>query len=669
MNTRSQKQYTQFIKKKGAVAVPTGFEPSELPSRLFDYQRDLVVWACRRGRAALFADTGLGKSGMQLAWADQVARHTGKPVIIFAPLAVAAQTVREAAAFGIYGVRQVREAGEIGDARIVVTNYERLEKFEPALFGGVVLDESGILKHHDAKTRARITEAYSRTPYRLACTATPAPNDVTELGNHAEFMGICSRVEMLSEYFTHDGGETQVWRLKGHARTAFWRWVCSWAAVLRSPEDLGYNGSAHVLPPLNHHEHIVSDETGFANERGLLFATDAMTLDDQRKARRASLSKRVDLAAQLVAAEPNEQWILWCELNDEGDALERAIPGSVQVSGSDTPERKEAVAMWFADSQQKGSCTCRGSLSTPRIDDAKSLQTQKRPESSKKASSERPLSEPEQSNSTSASTTSRTLKNTGERQTSKRRTTQQGEPSTSQTPSTGNGSNDSSKSGQSPTQTSKRTSGSAVHSESHSTTTGESSLLREEDARSASEQKASTSLEPESLGCSASTTATLPGESEGYSARPATSESGSLQTVQSDSKLPPCTCGMRRKVLISKSSIFGYGLNLQSCARVAFVGVGNSFESYYQAIRRCWRFGQSRQVEAHIVSSDVEGAVLANLKRKQADALSMSVSMAEHTRAYVQSAVRGSVRDTNAYNPKTKIVVPGWLVSDFEVLS
>jgi len=475
MNTRSQKQYTQFIKKKGAVAVPTGFEPNELPARLFDYQRDLVVWACRRGRAALFADTGLGKSGMQLAWADQVARHTGKPVIIFAPLAVAAQTVREASAFGIYGVKQVREAGEIGDARIVVTNYERLERFDPSMFSGVVLDESSILKHHDAKTRAAITEAFARTPYRLACTATPAPNDVTELGNHAEFLGICSRVEMLSEYFTHDGGETQVWRLKGHARTAFWRWVCSWAAVLRSPEDLGYDGSSHVLPALNHHEHIVTDETGFARERGLLFATDAMSLDDQRKARKASLAKRVEVAAQLVASEPDESWILWCELNDEADALTRAIPGAVNIQGSDDPEIKAKRMLEFTD--------------------------------------------------------------------------------------------------------------------------------------------------------------------------------GTI------------------RILVTKPSIAGWGLNFQCCARVAFVGVGNSFESYYQAIRRCWRFGQSRPVEAHIISSDVEGAVLANLKRKQSDALSMSVSMAEHTRAYVQSAIRGSVRDTNAYNPKTKIVVPGWLVSDFEVLS
>lgn len=475
MNTRTQRDYTKFIKKKARIVAPCGFEPEAMSARLFDYQRDLVTWACRRGRAALFADTGLGKSGMQLAWADQVARKTGRPVIVLAPLAVAAQTVREAAAFGIDGVRQVREASEIGDARIVVTNYERLEKFDCSIFGGVVIDESSILKDYTSKTKQLVIDSFSATPYRLACTATPAPNDTTELGNHAEFLGICSRVEMLAEYFTHDGGETQTWRLKGHAKNAFWKWICSWAAVLRSPEDLGYDGSAHKLPALDHFEHIVTDDTGFARDRGLLFATDALTLDDQRKARRASLAKRVEVAAKLVAAEPDESWILWCELNDEADALTAAIEGAVNIQGSDDPDKKAERMLAFSDG--------------------------------------------------------------------------------------------------------------------------------------------------------------------------------------------------KIRVLVTKPSIAGWGLNWQHCARVGFVGIGHSFEAYYQAIRRCWRFGQKRPVHAHIISSDVEGAVLANLKRKQSDALAMAASMSEHTRSYVQSSVRGSVRETNAYNPKKPISIPTWLVSDFEVQS
>ena len=337
--------YAEFLGRKVKSDAMHGFEPTFMPDKLFPFQQDLVTWAVRKGRAAIFADCGLGKTAMQLVWARNVADHTSLPVLVLAPLAVASQTVREASKFGVDGVCLARSDDDIGDSRIVVTNYEMLHHFDPAMFAGVVLDESSILKAYTGKFRNQIIQSFDATPYRLACTATPAPNDYMELGNHAEFVGAMSRVEMLSMFFCHDGGETQKWRLQGHAQADFWKWICSWSVMIRSPADIGHNDDGYDLPPINYFEHVADVDVQAV---GMMFDVGKMTLSDRRSARRASLSDRVKIAADLCNAS-SEQFLVWCDMNAEGDALTSSIDGAVQVSGSDTNEHKEQTMLAFAD--------------------------------------------------------------------------------------------------------------------------------------------------------------------------------------------------------------------------------------------------------------------------------------------------------------------------------
>ena len=454
--------YAAFISRKFSAHKPSGFAYVDRGLPLFPHQTDLVRWATMRGRAAIFADTGLGKTRMQLAWADAVSRHNGGDVLILAPLSVAEQTAEEGASIGV-AVTHCRESSDIRPG-LNITNYERIHKFDASRFSGVVLDESSVIKHHDAKTFRLLTDAFLRTPYKLCATATPAPNDWTELGTHAEFLGIRSRTEMLAEFFTHDGGETQVWRLKGHARRAFWQWVASWGAVIRSPSDLGHDDSAYRLPPLNVHEHRVEHESESA--AGQLFAMEAQTLMERRDARRSSLSARVAACASAVNGNA-EPWIVWCDLNAEGDALRAAIPGAVEIRGADDSDTKERRLSDFAHG--------------------------------------------------------------------------------------------------------------------------------------------------------------------------------------------------RTRVLITKPSIAGWGLNWQHCANVAFVGVTDSFEAYYQAVRRCWRFGQTRPVDVHLFVSDAEGAVRSNLARKERDAREMSDAVAAETNDAVRAQVFGAARETNNYQPTRRIKVPAFL--------
>ena len=382
--------------------------------------------------------------------------------MILAPLAVAAQTVGEAAELGVEAV-QCREQADAVGAGIAVTNYDRLHKFDPQAFGAVVLDESSCIKHHNTKTLATLLESFRLTPFKLCATATPAPNDWTELGTHAEFLGICTRAEMLAEFFTHDGGDTQTWRLKGHARQVFWQWVCSWGALVRRPSDLGFDDSAYALPPLHVHEHTV--ETDMPTN-GMLFACEAQTLSERRDARRMSIEDRVRDCAAIVNAD-RQPWVVWCDLNAEGDALTAAIDGAVQIAGADDVEVKEKRLADFAEG--------------------------------------------------------------------------------------------------------------------------------------------------------------------------------------------------RVRVLVTKPSIAGFGLNWQHCARMAFVGVTDSFESYYQAVRRCWRFGQQRDVHVHVFASSAEGAVVANLKRKERDAMAMAEALSAETRESVIAQVRGAVRETNSYEAGRRVAVPAFL--------
>lgn len=456
--------YDSYITRKLTRAPATGIAGAiDLPAYgLFQHQQSLVRWACKRGRAAIFADTGLGKSRMQLAWADVVHKHTGRPVLILAPLAVAPQTVSEGAEIGV-NVQHCRDASEIASG-IVITNYDRLHRFDPSTFGAVVLDESSCIKHHDAKTLRTLLSAFQQTPFKLCATATPAPNDWTELGTHAEFLGVCTRAEMLAEYFTHDGGDTSVWRLKGHARHIFWQWVSTWGAMVRKPSDLGFDDSAYALPALHMHEHTVETEMPL---NGMLFAAEAQTLSERRDARRQSMEDRVRDCASIVNADADESWVVWCDLNAEGDALTKAINGAVQIAGADSTEVKEQRLADFAAG--------------------------------------------------------------------------------------------------------------------------------------------------------------------------------------------------KFRVLVSKPSICGFGLNWQHAARMTFVGVTDSFESYYQAVRRCWRFGQTRDVHVHIFASSSEGAVVANLRRKERDATAMAESLSQETKDAVMQEVTGITRMTNAHHATQRVAVPSFL--------
>lgn len=452
--------YQAFLQCKQLHDRPTGLEevPS-LNSQLFDFQKDIVGWALRRGRAAIFADCGMGKTAMQLEWA----RNVPGRVLIVAPLAVATQTFREAEKFEIRGVAHRTKDSRSRNHQITVTNYERLHNFDPANYAGIVLDESSILKSYTGKFRNQLVDDWGHLPWRLCATATPAPNDFMELGNHAEFLGAMTRPEMLSMFFVHDGGETQKWRLKGHAESEFWKWLCSWAVMIRKPSDLGYDDGQFTLPPV----HIQPREVQVNSAcEGFLIPMEASTLSERQSARKASIEERAAAAAELANATPHP-FLCWCNLNAESAALARLIPDAVEVHGGLTPEEKERRMLDF---------------------------------------------------------------------------------------------------------------------------------------------------------------------SEG-----------------------------RARVLITKPSIAGFGMNWQHCAEMAFVGLSDSYEQFYQALRRCWRFGQSRPVNAHVITSSREGAVVANIQRKEADAERMAEEMVRHMVDITKATIHGLQRNNRSYQPETPMQMPAFL--------
>jgi hypothetical protein len=455
--------YIKFLEMKRIADKPTGMQViSALNPMLKPHQRDIVTWALRRGRAAGFAGTGLGKTFMQLEWAHHVHLYTGKPVLILAPLAVASQTQREGEKFGIKAIH-VREESEVIEA-LNVTNYDRLARFDVSQYGGVVLDESSILKAHDGKTRNQIIEAFQSTPFRLACTATPAPNDYMELGNHSEFLGVMTQEEMLAMFFIHDGGETQKWRLKGHAESEFWKWMCSWAVMLRKPSDLGYDNEGYDLPPLNLQQ--ITVDVDHSRASGTLFMMEALTLQERLQERRETIKERCEAAAEIIRSKPDESWLVWTNLNEEA-ALIAEMVGGVNVQGTDKPEAKERNLMGFAD------------------------------------------------------------------------------------------------------------------------------------------------------------------------------------------------CDIR--ILVSKPSIAGYGMNWQHCANMVFVGLNDSYEQLFQAIRRCWRFGQTRPVNVWMVAAETEGRVVSNLKRKEEDAERMAEMMVAHMQDITVAELRGTQRVKTEYNASNEMFIPSWL--------
>ncbi len=425
--------YAEFLARKQARTARHGrdADPAEVHSSLHPWQARIVVWAVAAGRAAVWADTGLGKTRMQLEWARLSVGAAGTALVV-APLAVCAQTVREAAAIGI-DVRYVRDQQQITGPGVWVTNYEMVEHFDTGRVDAVVLDESSVLKDVTTKTRDLLIAHFAPVSLRLACSATPAPNDVAELANHAEFLGHATRREMLSTYFIHD----QVgWRAKGHARVPMFTWMASWAVALRRPSDIGYPDDGYNLPPLNILPHLIAIDV---QVDGQLFATDLGGVGGRAKVRRETLDARCARAAELVAAEPDEAWLLWCGLNDEADRLAAQIPGAVNVHGAMTPEQKADLLLAFADG--------------------------------------------------------------------------------------------------------------------------------------------------------------------------------------------------RIRVLVTKPGIAAFGLNWQHCARMVFVGLSDSYEAYYQAIRRCWRYGQTRPVDVHIVLSDLEGQIATNVARKEKQAARFTGELVEQMRA------------------------------------
>lgn len=463
-------EYQEFLKSKQAYIKPCGFcvERNALNKNLSEWQKDVVTVGLKKGKYALFEDTGLGKTRQQLEFAKQVHIKTGGNVLILAPLAVSSQTQKEGQKIGI-DVTICRGQQDVKNG-INITNYEMLEHFDTSSFIGVVLDESSILKNSSGKTRTQIIEAFKDTQYKLACTATPAPNDFMELGNHSEFLGVMRQPEMLATFFVHDGGDTAKWRLKGHAEVKFWEWISSWACVMTNPRDLGYDGSDYDLPELKINEIIVeSDKLQNQDGQSLLFAETSQTLQERRQARRESLSERVQKAAEIANTESG-QVLVWCDLNSESEALIREINGAYEVKGPDTPEHKTNGMMGFSD--------------------------------------------------------------------------------------------------------------------------------------------------------------------------------GSI------------------RVLVSKPSICGFGMNWQNCSKMIFVGLSDSFEAFYQAVRRCWRFGQTKEVEVYIVISDAEGAVKANIERKQADAEKMKSELVKYTKDVMTAEIHKTVRISDTYYAFENMKLPEWLRSE-----
>lgn len=449
--------YKQFIEAKAIAPAMAGIAdvPALNPAMRGD-QIAVTNWTLRMGRAAAFLGTGMGKTFIELEWARVVARHCDAPVLGLAPLAVAEQTVhKEAVKFG-YSSSDVRLVHTQSDVRagLNVVNYDRLDAFDPSQFAGVVLDESSILKSFDGKTRQQLIERFARTPFKLACTATPAPNDYMELGNHAEFLGVMTVAEMLATFFVHDGGDTQVWRLKGHARKEFWKWVCSWAVSLRKPSDIGFSDEGFALPAKHEHFHMLQPAQMMTDEH--LIAPAASTLQERIAARRDSITERVDRVEKIIASEPEERWIIWCNLNAEQDAIAARLGAKcVSICGAHSTDEKVAfLNRWL------------------------------------------------------------------------------------------------------------------------------------------------------------------------------------------DGEVP---------YLAAKDSMFGFGLNFQISARQVFASVTDSWERFYQAVRRSWRFGQQREVHIHIVASEREGNVIENLRRKEREAGQMAEEMAANMQDITRMNLTGTTRNVAAY--------------------
>ena len=347
MTTEQKKEYQEFLDQKKQQRVESGFvvNDEQLNPALFPFQKYCVKRALAVGKFALFEDCGLGKTIQQLEWAQKVCEKIDKPVLILAPLAVISQTIKEGEKFG-YVVKEIGDMDYQQDMEtgIYITNYDNMEHIEAYHFGGVVLDESSILKNFQGKTRTALIDEFRNTPYKLACTATPSPNDTTEICNHSEFLDVMSRTEMLAMYFVHDGGSTSDWRLKGHAKQMFWDFVSTWAVMLNKPSDIGYDDEGYDLPPLNVVQEIVETPK---RDNGMLFNTTAVSATEYHKELRETYQIRLDRVAEMVNARPTENFIIWIGHDDEGKYLRSLLPDAIEVKGSDSKQFKKDMLLGF----------------------------------------------------------------------------------------------------------------------------------------------------------------------------------------------------------------------------------------------------------------------------------------------------------------------------------
>jgi len=628
--------YEEFLKTKEIINQDAGIEikKEHLNKMLFDFQRDIVWWALKKGRAAIFADCGLGKTPMQLDWANQIHKKTGKDILILAPLVVSKQTKDEGDKFHIK-VNICRHQEDVKPG-INITNYEMLKHFEPSRFIGIVLDESSILKSYTGKFRTTIIEAFQKTPYRLACTATPAPNDYMELGNHSEFLGAMRRMEMLTMFFVHDGANTSQWRLKGHAEEEFWKWIASWAVVLRKPSDLGYEDDGFILPPLHLHEEIVSADIQVDDR---LFPVEAKTLIDRRRARKESREERVQHTRELVESNNSRPWLLWCDLNIESEMLSKQIKDAVEVKGSDSRKFKEAAVLWF-----KGEiCDCQLKLISkhdklPAWEKKKNIK-ENTIKNTEKSDSKHPKNIKKNTEKSDKNICESMLKripqNLDVHQNNKQNIMLEEERNTQETKNYELKQDNKLENGNKQIQKEDLLKG-LNHTESYLQNTENYSKSKMEVAQFAEQKNLQTTQQESQEMVSADstlTTATKQNQLGDFFAHNVTSDLENSNTISSFLNKQFCTCGgiKQGRVLVSKPSIFGFGLNLQICSNVAFVGLSDSYERFYQAVRRCWRFGQKNPVNAHIIISDIEGAVLSNIKRKEEDAKKMADGLIKHT--------------------------------------
>ena len=645
----TDESYELFLQSKRVQPILSGLESiPQLHSAMFPYQRDVTSWALRLGRSAAFLGTGMGKTLIELEWSKHISAHTSAPVLLLAPLAVAQQTAnKESLKFG-FDARLVRHQDEVGDG-INVTNYDRIEDFDPSKFSAVVCDESSIFKSMDGKTRSTLIEMFASTPYKLCATATPAPNDYMELGNHSEFLGVMTATEMLSMFFVHDGGETQKWRLKGHARKEFWKWVCSWAVSMRKPSDIGYSDEGFVLPPKYEHFHMVQvDEP----TEGFLFALPAETLQERIGARRASIDERVELCVKLIYDQIKEDRIQQAVLPQErrsdastGEGLVREKQRQHRQGGEEYlssrilqgPSREIQI-----DSRNESEAQCCAQI---EVCDGCGVQGKREAESARIPA--------EQPGAKETSTTQDLLNQIGGISGHIRGTTREmpdlrifrHEPAEDVPDSRSLSSFEESK--------------------------GDSLLqLQYSNRENEGQPKAS----PQSSGIFRSkwlVWANLNDEQDAL-ARAFGSDCVSIDgRTDNDEKLHLLNRWFNEDIpiLISKARVFGFGMNFQHCHNQCFVGVNDSWEQFYQAVRRSWRFGQTRDVHIHIIAASTEGNVVDNLKRKDMEAEKMAEEMAENTQDLTRMNLVGTSRTSSAYEPKHEIIWPKWMKGGVECRS